>query len=154
MLTRADADELADLAEIVSTLARDIERHHAGDPGITELTTGEQAVMRYVDRHPGATPSEIARDVGMQRPNMSATLRRLEDKGLVVRSEGVGDRRGKVVTPTPHAAENLRRLRAVWSDALAPAAGEPDLAELTARLSAIRDLVAANRGRLSAGSGR
>ncbi|WP_406031575.1 MarR family transcriptional regulator [Nocardioides sp. NBC_00163] len=154
MLTRADADELADLAEIVSTLARDIERHHAGDPGITELTTGEQAVMRYVDRHPGATPSEIARDVGMQRPNMSATLRRLEDKGLVVRSEGVGDRRGKVVTPTPHAAENLRRLRAVWSDALAPAAGEPDLAELTARLSAIRDLVAANRDRLSAGSGR
>jgi len=145
MLTRADADELADLAEIVSTLARDIERHHAGDPGITELTMGEQAVMRYVDRHPGATPSEIARDVGMQRPNMSATLRRLEDKGLVVRSEGVGDRRGKVVTPTPHAAENLRRLRAVWSDALAPAAGEPDLAELTA----IRDLVAANRGRLS-----
>ena len=144
MLTRSDADELADLAEIVATLARDIERHHARDPRITELSAGEQAVMRYVDRHPGATPSEIAQDVGMQRPNISATLRKLEGKGMVVRSEGIGDRRGKVVTPTPHAAENLRRLRTVWSETLAPAAAEPDLPELTARLSAIRDLVAAN----------
>lgn len=154
MLTRADSDELADLAEIITTLARDIERHHARDPEITELSTGECAVMRYVDRHPGATPSEIAEDVGMQRPNLSATLRKLEDKGLVVRSAGANDKRGKVVDPTSQAAENLRRLRAVWSDAVAPAAGEPDLAELTARLSAIRDLVAANRVRLSAGSGR
>ncbi|MBG6097654.1 MarR family winged helix-turn-helix transcriptional regulator [Nocardioides luteus] len=153
MLTCA-AEELADLAEIVATLARDIERHHARDPEITELSTGEHAVMRYVDRHPGATPSEIAQDVGMQRPNLSATLRKLEDKGMVVRSEGIGDRRGKVVTPTPYAAENLRRLRAVWSDALAPAAGEPDLAGLTARLTAIRDLLAADRGRLRAGSAR
>lgn len=154
MLTRTDADELADLAEIVTTLARDIERHLARDPEITELTTGEQAVMRYVDRHPGATPSEIAQDVGMQRPNLSTTLRKLEDKGLVVRSEGLGDRRGKVVTPTRHAAENLRRLRAVWGDALAPAAAEPNLVELTARLSAIRELVVATRGGVSAGSAR
>ena len=49
MLTRADADELADLAEIVSTLARDIERHHTGDPGITELTTGEPAPHHAVE---------------------------------------------------------------------------------------------------------
>jgi len=145
MLTRADTDELADLAEIITTLARDIERHHARGPEITELSTGECAVMRYVDRHPGATPSEIAEDVGMQRPNLSATLRKLEEKGLVVRSTGAGDKRGKVVDPTPQAAENLRRLRAVWSDAVAPAAAEPGIAELTSRLSAIRELVAASR---------
>ncbi|GGU28312.1 MarR family winged helix-turn-helix transcriptional regulator [Nocardioides albus] len=145
MLTRATTDELADLAEIITTLARDIERHHARDPEITELTMGEQAVMRYVDRHPGATPSEIAEDVGMQRPNLSATLRKLEEKGLVVRSTGVGDKRGKVVDPTPRAAENLRRLRAVWSDAVAPAASEAGIAELTSRLSAIRELVVAGR---------
>ncbi|MER7608556.1 MarR family transcriptional regulator [Nocardioides sp. NPDC127503] len=145
MLTRAATDELADLAEIITTLARDIERHHARDPEITELSTGECAVMRYVDRHPGATPSEIAEDVGMQRPNLSATLRKLEEKGLVVRSTGAGDKRGKVVDPTPRAAENLRRLRAVWSDAVSPAAAEPGIAELTSRLSAIRELVAASR---------
>ncbi|WP_036320309.1 MarR family winged helix-turn-helix transcriptional regulator [Microbacterium indicum] len=138
-------DQLADLAEIVSALSRTIERRHA-DADITELTVSEHAVMRFVDRNPGTTPSAIAHAVDMQRPNVSALLRRLEEKGLLMRTDAPGDGRGVTVTSTPRAAENLRRLRQVWSGALSPARGAGDIPDLTERLTEIHDLLSASRG--------
>jgi DNA-binding MarR family transcriptional regulator len=58
----------------------------------------------------------------VQRTNVSAALRTLEDKGMVTRSSTSG--RGVAVSPTQLAADNLRNLRAAWSRELAGALGD------------------------------
>ncbi|UAC01964.1 MarR family transcriptional regulator [Dactylosporangium vinaceum] len=82
-------------------------------PGTVPLTETERQVMRVVDLHPGAAPSTIASRTRLQRTNVSATLRSLEDKGMISRSSTTG--RGIAVHPTPLAQSNLQLLRRAWS---------------------------------------
>ena len=85
------------------------------------LTITESNVMRFVDRHPGTSPSALAAGTGLHRSNMSAALRGLEEKGLIERAHQGDDGRAITVSPTPLAAQNLARLRASWASGLARA---------------------------------
>jgi DNA-binding MarR family transcriptional regulator len=82
-----------------------------------DLNLGLWAVMREVEKWPGASASELARASFHTPQTLSALLRRLEDRGIVERSEA----RGRVVDN--HLTE----------------AGRAALAEVTRRIEALID---------------
>lgn len=108
-------ERLADLADLVLAVARVIAIDAHLDPTIVDLTSTEINVMRYVDRHPGTSPTAVAAATGLQRSNLSRALRDLEAKGMVQRTADAADARQARLEPTALATANLQRLRAKWS---------------------------------------
>jgi DNA-binding MarR family transcriptional regulator len=118
-------DSLAELAQLILNVGRLVRARTPSGDEVVPLTETERTVMRLVDLHPGAAPSEIARRARLQRTNVSTALRTLEDKGMVTRTAVAG--RGIVVHPSERAATNLGILRAAWARELAGVLGdEPD----------------------------
>ncbi|WP_158685209.1 MarR family winged helix-turn-helix transcriptional regulator [Microbacterium halophytorum] len=136
MVARREA--LADLADGVVAMAREIESGHRYE-SVVPLTLNERIALRVIDRAGGIAPSELAELLGLQRSNLSTALRGLEAKGLVTRESGHGDGRGVVVRSTAFAGENLERLRGNWADLLAevapPGADLEGAAELLERMT-------------------
>ena len=120
-------DPLAELADLILNVGRLVRACTPSGVGAVPLTETERTVMRVVDLFPGSSPSEIAGRTNVQRTNVSAALRALEDKGMVTRTSTSG--RGVAVSPTQLADDNLRNLRAAWSHELAGALGD-DLASV------------------------
>jgi DNA-binding MarR family transcriptional regulator len=116
---------LADLADLILNVGRLV---RARTPDAVPLTETERQVMRVVDLFPGASPSEIAERAGLQRSNVSTTLRGLESKGMLKRS--AAGRRIEV-RATELAAANLLVLREAWARELRGVVGD-DLAKLRA----------------------
>jgi DNA-binding MarR family transcriptional regulator len=133
-------ERLADLADVILALARTIATDVQLDDQVAKLTVTEINVLRFVDRHPGASPTEVAAATGLQRSNLSRAVRDLEAKGLVARSVDGGDARHAQLTSTGRAAANLRRLRANWSRLLGSAGA--DSRNLDAALRMLTDLEA------------
>jgi DNA-binding MarR family transcriptional regulator len=129
-------ERMADLADLILALARTITTESLLDEQVVELTATEINVMRFVDRHPGTSPTEVAAATGLQRSNLSRALRTLEAKGLVKRSTGRGDARQAQLNPTRRAEANLRRLRANWSRLLGNAGADPRNLDSTLRMLA------------------
>ena len=113
--TPTDAD-LAELADLVLTVARDLQGRRTTD--VAPLTPTETTVIRHLHRHPGASPSSVAEGTGLHRSNLSTTLRQLEAKGLVERTHDEHDRRTVVLRPTARAVQDIARLRAHWAQRL------------------------------------
>ncbi|TDB74133.1 MarR family winged helix-turn-helix transcriptional regulator [Micromonospora sp. KC723] len=113
---------LADLADLILNIGRLVRARTPEGPQVVPLTETERQVMRVVDLHPGAAPSEIARRAGLQRTNVSTALRSLEGKGMVARTATMGRR--IAVRPTELAATNLRVLRTAWARELAGVLGD------------------------------
>ena len=111
-------EQLADLADVVMALSRAIKLRTAADPSVLDLSSTEVTVLRYIDHHPGVSPSAVAADTGLQRSNLSRALRDLEAKHLVLRSPDPADHRQSLLQSTALAAENLRHIRAIWSGLL------------------------------------
>jgi DNA-binding MarR family transcriptional regulator len=116
------ADPLAELADLILNVGRLIRAITPPEADAYPLTDTERTVMRLIDLQPGSAPSEIARRGRLQRSNVSAALRGLEQKGLIRRT--ATDGRGVAVTATPAAAANLHSLRAAWSQELAGVLGD------------------------------
>lgn len=131
-------DRMAELAELILALARTISTEMHLDEQVVDLTASEINVMRFVDRHPGASPTAVAAATGMQRSNLSRAVRALEAKGLVQRSTGGEDARHARLNPTPRAEANLRRLKANWSRLLGNAGA--DRRNLDPTLAMLREL--------------
>jgi DNA-binding MarR family transcriptional regulator len=133
-------DDLADLADIIMNVGQEIKMLSAGENSI-QLTITESNVMRFVDRHPGTSPSALAAGTGLQRSNMSAALRGLEEKGLIERAHRGEDGRTITVAPTELAAQNLAGLRKRWTSGIVSAVGS-DADGLTESLDFLRRLEA------------
>lgn len=116
-------DELAELAQLILSSAREIRFRGYEDPEAVSLNPSEGNVMRYIDGHPGATPSAVAEATGLRRSNLSAALRELEAQGLVERRLDPNDGRGVNLFPTPRAARNLALVQSEWARALAAGLG-------------------------------
>lgn len=115
----------ADLAEVVLRVARELTfREH---PDAVRLTPTAGNVMRFIDEHPGAAPSEIAEAVGLLRSNLSGALRDLERLGFVERRSDPTDGRGALLFPTAASAQNLDAIRADWATWVGDALGERGL---------------------------
>lgn len=136
--TRHTDPLLADLADLVMAVARTISSDAHLDPTLIDLTATEINVMRFIDRHPGTSPTAVAAGTGLQRSNLSRSLRDLEGKGMVTRTADEADGRQTRLVPTARAAANLQRLRANWSRLLSTV--EIDGQELSSALSLLADL--------------
>lgn len=109
-------DPFADLAEVVLRVARELTyREHRESRGIS-LTPANGNIMRHIDRHPGATPSEVADATGVFRSNLSTALRELERIGFVERRSDPTDGRGVRLFSTEAAAQNLALIQEGWSE--------------------------------------
>jgi DNA-binding MarR family transcriptional regulator len=107
--------------------------------------------MRYLFRHPGTLPSEVALATGLQRSNLSAVLRGLEEKGLIDRVADPEDGRWVRIHPTPKAIRNYALVRREWGTAVAAAAGgDPAVEAVLPLLAKVR----AGLGRLRQAEGR
>jgi DNA-binding MarR family transcriptional regulator len=109
------ATQLADLAHLVLSVARDIRIYGHLDPEIIVITSLESIVMNHIERNPGTTPSRLCDEIGLRSSNASALLRSLEAKGMIRRIPAPEDRRSVSLQATPLAARNLEKVRAEWA---------------------------------------
>jgi DNA-binding MarR family transcriptional regulator len=142
--------QYADLADLILALARAISTEVHSDPQIVDLTSTEVNVMRFVGRHPGALPSAVAASTGLQRSNLSRTLRDLVDKGMIEKTTTAADGRQVQLHSTRRAEANLKRLRATWSRVLAGAGA--DASNLAASLTMLTQLEAGLNARAGCGA--
>jgi DNA-binding MarR family transcriptional regulator len=122
---RATQEQWAEFADHVLEIAREIQFRGYASPEAVSLTPSEGTVMRYLFPHPGALPSEVAFATGLQRSNLSAVLRGLEEKGLIERAADPEDGRWVRIHPTSRAIRNYELVRREWGSAVARA-GEGD----------------------------
>ena len=104
---KQDAAELPTRLRLaIARMARRL-RQEAGD----ELSPSMTAALATIERHGPLAPSRLAELERIQRPTVTRVLQRLEDEGLVERSEDPNDRRSAVVCVTKEGAALLKKLR-------------------------------------------
>jgi len=101
------------LRDAVGRLGRRM-RHQSPHP---ELSLGQLAALRSLERHRSMTPGELAEHEKVQPPSMTKILARLEATGYIVRAPHPDD--GRQVTVRPSAAglallADDRRRRDAW----------------------------------------
>ena len=133
-LRPADEQRWAELADLVLIISRELQYRGYSDERAVSLTQSEGMVMRYLLQGEPAAPSQIAAATGLQRTNLSTTLRGLEHKGLIQRQANPSDGRGVTVSPTEHGRSNYALVRREWATAVGAAAGH-DTTHLDATLS-------------------
>jgi DNA-binding MarR family transcriptional regulator len=125
----ADDAVLAELADRILVIARELQTQTFPDD-VTPLVGSEQNVIRFIDRNPGSSPSDVAIGTGLQRSNLSAALRALEARGFVERRPDPEDARRIQLWHTAAADANLAKLRAarvsMLTRALADDVTQPD----------------------------
>ena len=139
-------DQWAEFADHVLEIAREIQFRGYMSPEAVSLTPSEGTVMRYLFAHPRALPSEVASTTGLQRSNLSAVLRGLEEKGLIERVSDPEDGRWVRIHPTAAAVRTYALVRHEWASAVAAAADDdaaveaalPALAKVRAGLVRLR----------------
>ena len=101
------------LRDAVGRLSRRM-RHRAPHP---ELSLGQLAALRTLERHGPMSPGELAEHEKVQPPSMTRILARLEDSGYLTRTPDPTDRRQVVVAASPDGRSLLaddRRRRDAW----------------------------------------
>ena len=106
MRTISQADLAVRLRLVIARTARRL-RQEAGE----ELSPSQVAALATIDRHGPLTPSELAGRERVQRPTATRVIARLEEAGLVDRTQDPADRRSFVVALTPSGRELLARVR-------------------------------------------
>jgi MarR family transcriptional regulator for hemolysin len=116
------------------------------------LTRSQWWVLNHLFRTPGATQSELAAILEIERPTLGRLLDRLERKGWIRREDDARDRRAWRVYLTPAAEPAMRKLRKhaaeLRRDALAGVSAV-DRDRFVATLTAIK----ANLTKMSRGNG-
>ena len=120
----ATEDRWADFGDLVLEIAREIQIRGYTSPEAVSLTPSEGTVMRYLFPHLGALPSQVASAAGLQRSNLSAVLRGLQEKGLIERVADPEDGRWVRIHPTARAIRNYELVRREWGSAVATAADD------------------------------
>lgn len=139
--TTSTGEKWAELADLALVISREIQFRGYTDERAQQLSPSEGMVMRYLQQQPDAAPSQVADATGLLRPNLSAVLRGLENKGLIERRPDQVDRRGVVIHLTERGRTNYAVARQEWARAVSEAAGRDttDLDAALALLTTIRD---------------
>jgi DNA-binding MarR family transcriptional regulator len=127
------------LRDAVGRLGRRM-RHQSPHP---ELSLGQLAALRSLERHGAMTPGELAGHEKVQPPSMSKILARLEETGHVVRAPHPDDRRQALVRPSPSGLALLaedRRRRDAWIAQRLRALDPDEMAALRAALPVLEKL--------------
>src|SRR5438270_5636303 len=92
--SRAEAALAGALRDAIGRLGRRM-RHHANHP---ELSLGQLAALRSLERHGPMSPTELAAHEKVQPPSMTKIVSRLGELGYVTRTPHAGGRRHVIVT--------------------------------------------------------
>lgn len=140
----ADVDrQWADLVGLTLSVCRELRRYRPGD----RLTPSQVVVLEHLEREGPTAPSLIAAATGLQRTNLSTTLRGLERSGLVRRQADPRDGRGITVSATPRGTQRYDQVRREWAGLVAGAAagGDVHLGAALTLLTTIRDGLSTTR---------
>ncbi|MDQ1748896.1 MAG: hypothetical protein QOD07_3159 [Frankiaceae bacterium] len=113
MPTSTDTAFAGALRDAVGRLGRRM-RHQSPHP---ELSLGQLAALRSLERHGSMTPGELAEHEKVQPPSMTKILARLEATGYLVRAPHPDDGRQVTLRPSPAGLALLaddRRRRDAW----------------------------------------
>lgn len=139
MLLRSEPALAGALRDAVGRLGRRM-RHHTPHP---ELSLGQLAALRTLERHGSMSPSELAAHEKVQPPSVTKILARLEELGYVTRVPHADDRRQVVVTISPSGIALLdddRRRRDAWIAQRLRALDPDELAALKAAIPVLEKL--------------
>ena len=106
MRTISQADLAVRLRLVIARTARRLRQEAA-----EELSPSQGAALATIDCHGPLTPSELAVRERIQRPTATRVIARLEEMGLVDRTQDPVDRRSFVVALTPAGRNLLERVR-------------------------------------------
>jgi DNA-binding MarR family transcriptional regulator len=110
----ADEREIRDIATTVRTVVWSLRRFGERQVGLDPLPHSEFEVIRTVSDHPSITISDVARILGLQASNVSTTVRRLVERGLIERLPDAHDRRSIRLRPTAKAGRHRKMIESVW----------------------------------------
>jgi DNA-binding MarR family transcriptional regulator len=105
------------------------------------LPRSELEVMRMLGRRPGCGVAAVARELGLQASNVSASVRSLVHKGLVERRSSVDDQRQVRLYLTPRAKTSRRARERRWGQDLGALLDQLPAAERRHLLAAAPALV-------------
>jgi len=111
--------EVHDIAMALQAVVWSLRRFGEQRAGLEPLPQSEFEVMRVIGEQPGVTMTEVARTLALQSSNVSVTVRKLVDRGLVQRSADAMDRRAVRLSLTPLAAGHKKTIDAAWDHAVA-----------------------------------
>lgn len=111
MVSTQDHDEA--VTEVASRLRLAIARtaRRLRQQGGTDLSAALTAALATVEMQGPLTPSELATAEHVKRPTATRIVAKLEELGLVERTDDPTDRRSCLVAVTPAGSALLRRLR-------------------------------------------
>jgi DNA-binding MarR family transcriptional regulator len=113
------ARDLLDVAPMVMRIIRANMRDHAA----TDLSVPQFRALGFVDRHAGASLSDVAEHLGLQLPSVSRLVDGLVARTLMTRQEQATDRRYVTLRVTPRGRARLQTAydsaRAYLTDQLA-----------------------------------
>ena len=110
---RVDAGLAGALRDAVGRMGRRMRAERAA----TDLSLGQLAALRTLERHGPMTASELAAHEKVQPPSMTKIVARLEELGYVSRAPHAADKRQVVVTISADGISLLdddRRRRDAW----------------------------------------
>ncbi|MFF4752114.1 MarR family winged helix-turn-helix transcriptional regulator [Streptomyces sp. NPDC002514] len=91
-------------------MRRVLQEHGAHWQGrLPHLTKPQYAVLRAVGEQPGIEQSAVAVSAGIDKATLAAVLLRLEQRGLIIRTVDLADRRRRLVHLTEEGDQEIRQ---------------------------------------------
>ena len=109
-----DDSPLIDAIDSALHLTRKLGGFEFADSNIEPLSRLERLVVEYVRRFPGASPSELARELALKGSNTSAAIRGLVKKNQLRRESDPNDGRGTLLFLTDSGEESVKRVHREW----------------------------------------
>ncbi|HEX3784550.1 MAG TPA: MarR family transcriptional regulator [Pseudonocardiaceae bacterium] len=109
-----DSAPLRGLSEVIFELTDLLNLNAPTEAGLRELPDSELAVLRLVTRFPGRGISFLTERTKMRQANVSAIVRTLVNRGLVIKRTDERDRRAVRLHASPQADADLEKLRQIW----------------------------------------
>src|SRR5438270_7837093 len=138
-VSRSDAGLAGALRDAVGRLGRRMRAERAA----TDLSLGQLAALRTLDRHGPMTASELAAHERVQPPSMTRIVASLEAHGYLTRTPDPIDRRQVVVAASPQGRSVLaedRRRKDAWPTQRLRALDPDDIAVLAAAVPVLEKL--------------
>ena len=137
-------EPLTELAELIFEVADLLNLKAPTEAGLAELPASELEVLRLVTIFPGCGVAFLTDRTKVRQANVSATVRSLVERGLVVKKTDERDRRAVRLYASDQASRDLAALRQIWLHRLLKAfdaadIGEQDQHRLLALLQGLRD---------------
>lgn len=126
-----------------------VERASARMEAVLGVSAPQRFIVRYIGRHPDITSGKLAELLHLDRGTISATLRRLEEKGLVTRNRDPNDGRRVVLALTASGAALDHPSEGTVEDAvgrLIQSSSADELSTLTALLDRLSGLLEHQHG--------